>query len=106
MGVQVPYWCTVLSIVIRSDQSASFMKNPTDRASLVRYLRTSRLDTEELGMTLVLYLVEHQNWIEENDLLRQDPLRYVEEIDYFNEILGFTKHLVDYGVLKGYGLVM
>ena len=82
------------------------MKNPTDRASLVRYLRTSRLDTEELGMTLVLYLVEHQNWIEENDLLRQDPLRYVEEIDYFNEILGFTKHLVDYGVLKKYGLVM
>lgn len=82
------------------------MANPTDRASLVQTLKSSDIYPEDLGMTLVLYLVEHQNWIEETDLLRQDPLRYVEETDYFNDILGFTKHIVDYGVLKRYGLVM
>jgi len=82
------------------------MANPTDRASLVQTLKSSDIYPEDLGMTLVLYLVEHRNWIEETDLLRQDPLRYVEETDYFNDILGFTKHIVDYGVLKRYGLVM
>lgn len=106
MGVQVPYWCTAISIIIRSDQSAYFMENPTDRASITAFLHSSKFDVDELGLTLIKHLVLHKDWIEGNDLLRQEPLRYIEEMDYFNEILGFTKHLVSYQVLRANGLVM
>ena len=73
---------------------------PTERASLTDYFSEFRVSSEKLSNALLEYLIDHQNFIEKSEILREDPLKYVEEKDFFNDVLNFARHIIPFEVLK------
>ncbi len=73
---------------------------PTERASLSDYFDEFDVSSSVLSNALLEHLIDHQNFIEKSGMLREEPLKYIEEKDYFNDVLNFARHIIPYEVLK------
>lgn len=73
---------------------------PTERTSIEDYFDEFKVSSSKLSNALLQHLIDHQDWIEKNEILREDPVKYIEEKDYFNDVLNFARHIIPFEVLK------